>query len=89
MLEREINFLGYKVKKFKKSKKLIFFQRVQFFQWFSSEIGYLFHVFILGSIGQENVFYDILERKNAFTGYKTRSSKGRKFMVKWFYAKCD
>ena len=24
----------------------------------------------LGNIGQENVFYDILERKNAFLGYK-------------------
>ena len=23
-----------------------------------------------GNIGQENVFYDILERKNAFLGYK-------------------
>ena len=27
------------------------------------------HVFILGNIGQENVFYDILKRKNAFLGY--------------------
>ena len=26
--------------------------------------------FFLGNIGQENVFYDILERKNAFLGYK-------------------
>ena len=30
-----------------------------------------FH-FFLGNIGQENVFYDILERKNAFLGYKKK-----------------
>ena len=29
-----------------------------------------FQLFFLGNIGQENVFYDILERKNAFLGYK-------------------
>ena len=28
--------------------------------------------FFLGNIGQENVFYDILERKNVFVGYKNR-----------------
>ena len=28
------------------------------------------HVFILGNIVQENVFYDILEGKNASLGYK-------------------
>ena len=28
--------------------------------------------FFLGNIGQENVFYDILERKNAFLGYKNK-----------------
>ena len=26
--------------------------------------------FVLSNIGKENVFYDILERKNAFLGYK-------------------
>ena len=29
-----------------------------------------FPLFFLGNIGQENVFYDILERKNAFLGSK-------------------
>ena len=29
-----------------------------------------FYLFILGKIGQENVFYDILDRKNAFLDYK-------------------
>ena len=30
----------------------------------------IFLTFFLGKIGHENVFYDILERKNAFLGYK-------------------
>ena len=34
-----------------------------------------FHIFFLGNIGQENVFYDILERKNAFIGYKKNKYK--------------
>ena len=28
--------------------------------------------FFWGNIAQENVFYDILERKNAFLGYKNK-----------------
>ena len=28
--------------------------------------------FFLGNISQENVFYDILERKNAFQSYKKK-----------------
>ena len=44
-----------------------------------------FQIFFLANIGQENVFYDILERKNAFLSYKTKSSKHRKidFFAKW------
>ena len=39
----------------------------------------IFQTFFLGNIGQENVFYDILERKHAFLGYKKKtSSKSRK-----------
>ena len=34
-----------------------------------------FQLLFLGNIGQENVFYDILERKNAFLGYKKRKLK--------------
>ena len=32
----------------------------------------------LGNIGQENVFYDFLERKNAFLGYKNNKFKKSK-----------
>ena len=34
-----------------------------------------FQRFLLGNIGQENVFYDILERKRAFLGYKIQKFK--------------
>ena len=34
--------------------------------------------FFLGNIGKENVFYDILERKNAFPGYKNKKIKKSK-----------
>ena len=31
-----------------------------------------FPLFFKGSLGQENVFYDILEQKNAFVGSKNK-----------------
>ena len=34
-----------------------------------------FQVFFLGNIRQEHVFYDILERENAFLGYKHKKFK--------------
>ena len=34
-----------------------------------------FQLFFLGNIGKENVFYDILERKNAFLSYKNKKFK--------------
>ena len=40
-----------------------------------------FQLLFLGNIGQENVFYDILERKNAFSAIKTRSLKSRKIDI--------
>ena len=40
-----------------------------------------FHVFFLRNIGQENVFYNILERKNAFVAHKKRGSKSRKIEI--------
>ena len=35
----------------------------------------IFPTFFLGNIGQENVFYDILEQRNAFLGYKNKKFK--------------
>ena len=51
------------------------------------------HVFILGNIVQENVFYDILKGKNAFLGYINKKFKKCKkfFFFKgvstWFMSK--
>ena len=40
-------------------------------------IGFV-SLFFKDNIGQENVFYDILERKNAFLGYKNKKFKKSK-----------
>ena len=40
-----------------------------------------FYLFFLGKIRQENVFYDILERKNVFLGNKKKSTKSRKIDI--------
>ena len=40
-----------------------------------------FQLFFLGNIERENACYDILERKNAFLGYKKRTSKSRKIDI--------
>ena len=36
------------------------------------------HVFILGNIGQENVFHVVLERKNISLGYENKKFKKSK-----------
>ena len=41
-----------------------------------------FQLFLLGNIGQENHFYDILKRKNAFLGYKNKKFKKFKILPK-------
>ena len=43
-----------------------------------------FQLLFLGNIGQENVFYDILERKNAFFGSKKKMFKKSK---NWHFSK--
>ena len=84
ILERKSDFLGYKNKKFKKSKNWHFSKRVN--PWFWSENG---HFFFLRNIGQENVFYDILERKNDFLGLKTRSLITPRGLVHGFCQKSE
>ena len=55
----------------------------------------IFPTFFLGNIGQENVFYDILEQKNAFLGYKNKKLKKSKNwgfskgVNPWFSSKID
>ena len=43
-----------------------------------------FQLFFLGNIGKENVFYDILEQKHAFLGYKNKKFKKSK---NWHFSK--
>ena len=66
-------FLAYKNKKFKKSKNWHFSKWVN--QQFWSKISHFSNFFFLGNRGQENVFYDILEQKNAFLGHKNKKFK--------------
>ena len=37
-----------------------------------------FQTFFLGNIGYENVFYDILQQKNSYLGYKNQKFKKSK-----------
>ena len=73
ILERKNTFLSYKNKKFKKSKNGYFFKGVS--PWFWWIIGHFSMFFFKGNIGQEKLFYHILERKNAFLGYKIKNFK--------------
>ena len=53
----------------------------------------IFPSFFFGNKAQENVFYDIVERKNAFLGYKNKNFKKSKnsYFSKgvkpWFWSK--
>ena len=52
---------------------MVLVQKWPFFQLFSS-----------GNIGQENILNDVLERKNAFLGYKNKKFKKSK---NWDFSK--
>ena len=81
ILERKNAFQGYKNKKFKRLKNCHFSKG--FTPWFWSKNGHFSNFFFFGNIGQENVFYDIVERKNAFLGYKNKKSKKSKNWLFW------
>ena len=76
ILQRKNSFLRYKNKKFKKSKNWHFSKVVNPLFW--SKNGHFSKLFFLGDIGKENVFYDILQRKNSFLGYKNKKFKKSK-----------
>ena len=73
ILERKGTFIAYKNKEFKQSKNWHFSKGVN--PWFWSKNGHFSNFFFLGNIGEENVFYDILERKNTFLAYKNKKFK--------------
>ena len=84
-------FSGYKKKKFKKSKNWRFSKGVN--PWFFFQKWPFFELLFLGNIGLEKVYYDILERKNAFLGYKNKKFKNSKNchfskeVNPWFWSK--
>ena len=82
IVDRKNASVGYKNRKFKKSKNWHFSKGVN--PWFCSKNGHFSNLFFLGNIGQENVFYDILKRKNAFLGYKNKKFKQSK---NWHFCK--
>ena len=73
ILEQKNAFLGYKKKQLQWSKNWHFTKGVNPCSW--SKNGKFSTFFFLGNIGQDNVFYDILERQNAFLGYKNKKFK--------------
>ena len=82
ILERKHAFLGYKNKKIKKSENWHFTRPVNL--WFWSKNGNFSNFFFLGNMGQENVFYDILERKHSFLSYKNKKFNKAK---NWHFSK--
>ena len=93
ILERKKALKGYKNKKFKKSKNWHFSKGVNPCFW--SKNGHFSNLLFLANIGKENVFYDIVERKNAFLGYKNKKFKKpknwhfTKGVNPWFWSKND
>ena len=91
ILERKNAIQSYKNNKLKKTKKWHLSKWVN--PWFLSKNGHFSNFFFLGNIGQENVFYDILEQKNAFPSYKNKKfqkSKNWHFskgVNQWFWSK--
>ena len=90
ILELKNAFLGYKKKKFKKSKNWDFSQGVNMV--FVQKWPFL-EVFLSANIRQENIVNDILERKNACLGYKNKKFKNSqnwhfsKGVNPWFWSK--
>ena len=73
ILERKHAFLGYKNKKFKKSKNWHFSKRVNPRFWLKN--GHFSNFFFRQNVRHKNVFYDTLKQKNAFLGNKNTKFK--------------
>ena len=74
--EQKNAILGYKNNKFKNSKNCHYSKGVD--PWFWSKNDHFSNFFFFGKIGHENVFYDIVERKNALLGDKNKKFKKSK-----------
>ena len=64
ILEQKKAFLGYRNRKFQRSKNCHFSKGVNPSFWYKN--GHFSKLFFLGNIGKENVFHDILEKKQPF-----------------------
>ena len=82
ILERKNAFLRYKNKNFKKVQNWHYSKGVN--PWFQSKNYHFSNFFFLANRGQENVFYDIFEQKNAFLSYKNKNFKKSK---NWHFTK--
>ena len=76
ILEQKKAFLRYKNKKFQSRKIDIFPKGLTHAFW--SNDGHFSNFSFLGNIGQDNVFYDILEQKNSLLGYRNKKFKNAK-----------
>ena len=91
ILEWKNAFLGCKNNKFKKSKNWHFSKGVN--PWFWSKNGHFSNFYFLDNIGQENIFYDILEREIALLVYRNKKLEMSKkiYFCKgvnpWFWSK--
>ena len=80
ILERRNVIPGYKNQKFQKSKNWDFLPK-GLTHGFGPKLANFPTFFSYGNIGQKNVFYDILERENAFPGYKKKKFKTSKIDI--------
>ena len=78
ILEGKNASLGYKNKKFKKSKDWHFFQGDN--PWFCSKNGH-FSNFFFRQYRPGKCLYDIPKQKNAFLGFKTKFKKWKKIDI--------
>ena len=79
ILERNNSFLDYKKNEFKKSKNWHYFKELT--HGFGPKMADFPTFFFLCNIGEENVFYDILEWKNVLLGYKNNKFKESKIDI--------
>ena len=71
ILDRTNAFLGYKKKRSSKSSKIVIFPT----HGYGAKMANFCNFSFLGNMelwNRENVFYDVLDRKNAFLGYKNK-----------------
>ena len=91
ILQRKNAFLGYKNKKFKKSKNCHFSKGVN--PWFSLKNGHFSNFFFFWQDRPGKCLLRLLERKNTFLGYKNnkfQKSKNCHFskgVNPWFWSK--